>query len=142
MKISARNVFKGTISRLEPGAVNAEVEVDVGGGNRLVAMVTSASVRSLGLAVGKPVVALVKSSSILILVEGDGVQLTARNRLDGTVTQITDGAVEAGVSIALAGGVTVHAVITHESVLALGLKVGGRASAVFKASAVILGTSA
>ena len=53
MKVSARNVFKGTISHLQPGAVNAEVSLKLSGGNELVAVVTMESVKSPGLAVGK-----------------------------------------------------------------------------------------
>nr|WP_309676690.1 TOBE domain-containing protein [Pseudomonas sp.] len=52
MKVSARNVFKGTISQLQPGAVNAEVSLKLSGGNELVAVVTMESVKNLGLAVG------------------------------------------------------------------------------------------
>jgi len=57
MKISARNVFEGSITALVDGKVNAEVEVTTPGGDRIVAVVTEGSVESLGLAVGKPVVA-------------------------------------------------------------------------------------
>lgn len=32
MKVSARNVFEGTVSAVQPGAVNAEVELTLGGG--------------------------------------------------------------------------------------------------------------
>ncbi|VVQ38296.1 hypothetical protein PS943_05743 [Pseudomonas fluorescens] len=60
MKASARNVFKGTISQLQPGAVNAEVSLKLSSGNQLVAVVTMESVKNLGLAVGKEAVALVK----------------------------------------------------------------------------------
>ncbi len=52
MKVSARNMFKGKITQLSNGAVNAEVELTTAGGDKLVAIVTEASVQSLGLAVG------------------------------------------------------------------------------------------
>jgi molybdate transport system regulatory protein len=142
MKISARNVFKGSVDHLERGAVHAEVGVDIGGGSRIVATITNTSVRNLGLEIGSAVVALVKASSVLVLVGEDAVRLSARNCLAGTVSRLVDGPVGAEVSIRLAGGSEVHATITHESVLALGLKVGMAATAVIKASSVILGVGA
>ena len=141
MKISARNIFKGTVNRLHPGAVNAEVGVSIGGRHEITAMVTMTSVQSLGLSVGKEVVVLVKASSVLVLVDAAGVRLSARNRLDGTISHIVDGPVGVEVSIALAGGDAVHATITHESLLRLGLKAGLPATAVIKASSVILGVA-
>lgn len=139
MKISARNIFKGSITHLQPGAVNAEVGVSIGGGNQVTAIITNASVQSLGLAMGKEVIVLVKASSVLVLVDGTGYRLSARNSLAGTITEITDGPVGAEVAIELAGGNVVHATITHGSALTLGLKKGLPATAVIKASSVILG---
>lgn len=52
MKISARNVFKGEITTLVPGPINAEVTLTLAGGDQIVAVVTQGSVRELGLAVG------------------------------------------------------------------------------------------
>lgn len=57
MKISARNIFEGKITSLVDGKINAEVEVTTAGGDRIVAVVTESSVQSLGLALGKPVLA-------------------------------------------------------------------------------------
>jgi molybdate transport system regulatory protein len=141
MKISARNVFKGQVDTIKPGAVNTEVDLSIGGNDKLVAVVTNESVKSLGLAAGKAVTALVKASSVLILTEGSGIQLSARNCLPGIIQKITHGPVSAEVAISLAGGAVVHATITHEAVVELGLKEGATAAAVFKASSVILGVT-
>ncbi|WP_199261445.1 TOBE domain-containing protein [Paracoccus binzhouensis] len=65
-------------------------------------------------------------------------KLSARNVLPGTVTEIVTGAVTSHVRIDL-GGSTVTASITNEAVKDLGLKVGSRASAVIKASDVMVG---
>jgi molybdate transport system regulatory protein len=139
VKISARNVFKGSITHLQLGAVNAEVGVSIGGGIQITAIVTNGSVQNLGLALGKDVVVLVKASSVLVLVDGSGLRLSARNSLAGTITEVVDGPVGAEVTIGLTGGDVVHATITHDSVMALGLKKGMPATAVIKASSVILG---
>jgi molybdate transport system ATP-binding protein len=63
--LSARNQLAGTIASVQAGAVNAEVEIDVGG-LRIVAIVTQASARSLGLAPGRPALAVFKASSVIV----------------------------------------------------------------------------
>lgn len=141
MKISARNVFDGTVETVKPGAVNSEVDVALPGGLKIVATVTNDSVSELGLAAGKPVKALIKASSVLVMTDGSGVKLSARNRLEGTISALTEGPVSTEVVIALPNGSTVYATITHEGSVALGLKIGAAATAVFKAPSVILGIS-
>ncbi|MEA3234370.1 TOBE domain-containing protein [Pseudomonas mosselii] len=64
MKDSARNVFEGSLSAIKPGTVNAEVELTLAGGEKLVAVVTMASLHNIN--VGKQAVALVKASHIIL----------------------------------------------------------------------------
>ncbi len=66
-------------------------------------------------------------------------QLSARNRLHGTVTEINLGQVMATVKLALGDGQVVTSAITRESVESLGLEVGKPVFAVIKATEVILG---
>jgi len=63
--LSARNQLAGTVVSVQPGAVNAEVEIDAGG-LRIVAIVTQASARALGLAPGVPALAVFKASSVIV----------------------------------------------------------------------------
>jgi molybdate transport system regulatory protein len=142
MKVSARNVFKGTISRLQPGTVNAEVSLKLSGGNELVAVVTMESVKNLGLAVGKEAVALVKAPWVMLMTESSDIRLSARNCLEGKVTSVIDGAVNAEVVIQLDGGTEVYSIVTRQAVAELGLAPGVIATAVIKASHIILGVPA
>ncbi len=142
MKISARNVFEGTITALTDGTVNAEVEITMAGGDRLIAIVTEGSVQSLGLALGKPVMAFVKAPWVMVLAGEGNVKFSARNQLAGTVESVSKGAVNTEVTIKLAGGTQVCAVVTNEAVLELGLKPGVPASALIKASHIVLGVPA
>ena len=66
MKISARNVLKGKITRLVQGAVNTEVTVALPGGNEVVSIITKSSARTLGLKKGKSVYAVIKASNVMI----------------------------------------------------------------------------
>ena len=141
MKISARNVFEGKVDRLVPGAVNSEVDIVLNNGDKIVAIVTNGSAKSLGLATGKIVLALVKASSVLVMSEAGGVTLSARNMLSGKVARLSNGPVSSEVAIALPGGTTVHATITHEAATELGIAEGSAVTAVFKASSVILGVA-
>ena len=141
MKTSARNQFAGTISRIEHGTVNDEVELELAGGQKIVAMITCASTKRLALAVGSSAVALVKASSVILSVD-EGMRFSTRNTLSGTVSAVQAGAVNAEVIIDLAGGNQVAAIVTLNSSEALGLTTGKPVTAIFKASSVILGVSA
>lgn len=142
MKISARNVFEGRISAVTSGPVSAEVEVTTAGGDKLVGTITQASVQTLGLSVGKPVVALIKASNVMVMTDASGVKLSARNCLAGKISKLVQGPVSAEVVITLAGGAEIFASVTREATEELGLKEGAAATAVIKASAVIIGTQA
>lgn len=138
MKISARNVFKAKVTAIKVGSVNTEVELTTATGEKIVAMVTNESAKSLDLSVGRDTTALIKASSVLVMTEGAGVKLSARNCLSGKVTKVVEGPVSAEVTIALPSGAAVQATITHQAAKELGLKKGSAATAVFKAGAVIL----
>lgn len=142
MKVSARNVFKGQITAVTDGGVNAEVELALSGGDKIVAIVTEESVQSLALSVGAEAEAYVKAPWVMLLRGTPDVRFSARNQLAGTVSALTRGAVNSEVAITLSGGTVVHSVVTNEAVLALGLKVGEPATAVIKASHVVLGVPA
>ncbi|MFC0711994.1 TOBE domain-containing protein [Azorhizophilus paspali] len=140
MRVSARNVLEGTVSTLKEGAVNAEVDVTLDGGDTLVAVVTLESARSLGLVAGKKVVAVIKAPWVLLAVDDrNGCRLSARNVLAGTIESIEVGTVNVEVILTLPGGTKIVSVVTKEAAAELGLKPGASASAVIKASSVILG---
>ncbi len=139
MNVSARNVFKGPITAIVNGAVNAEVELTLAGGDRIVAIVTEESVKSLELVVGKDAIAYVKAPWVMVLTGEANVHFSARNQLTGKVVKLSKGAINSEIGIELSGGTVVCAVITNEGVLELGLKVGVTATALIKASHVILG---
>jgi molybdopterin-binding protein len=66
MKISARNVLKGTVKDLKTGPVNSQAIVDIGGGNTITSMITTDAARDLGLEVGKPVHVIIKASEVIL----------------------------------------------------------------------------
>lgn len=142
MKISARNKLEGTISAVNAGPVSTEVILDLIGGDKLVAVITSESARKLGLAKGKKAVGLVKAPLVTLLTDAGNYKFSARNQLAGQVASVTKGAVNSEVTIRLPGGSMVSAMVTNESVSDLQLAAGKQATALIKASHVILGVSA
>jgi molybdopterin-binding protein len=69
MKISARNMLKGKVKQIKPGAVNTEVIIELPGGGQVVSVITKESAENLGLAVGKQVYAIIKASNVMIAVD-------------------------------------------------------------------------
>lgn len=141
MKVSARNVFNGTVASISKGAVNAEVTLSLKGDTAITAVVTNGAIDNLGLKEGMTAYAIVKASSVVIGTDLAEAKLSTRNQLSGTIVKLVEGPVSCEVDLELPGGTTVSAVITDGSAKRLGLKVGGSATALFKASSVILGVS-
>jgi molybdate transport system regulatory protein len=69
MRLTARNQLAGTVAEIEPGAVMTIVKVRLTGGQEVTASVTKESVSDLGLAVGSPVTAVIKSTEVMLGVE-------------------------------------------------------------------------
>ena len=69
-------------------------------------------------------------------------KLSARNVLKGRVVKVTRGQTTAHVKIDVGGGSVVTASITVEAVDELGLKEGSTATAIIKASDVMIATDA
>jgi molybdopterin-binding protein len=69
VRISARNMLKGRIKQVKPGAVNTEVVLELPGESEIVSIITKESAERLGLAVGKEAYAIIKASNVMIGVE-------------------------------------------------------------------------
>lgn len=138
MKSSARNQFLGKVTHILKGAVNGEVELDLGDGMSMVAIITNESIEDLRLKKGREAYALIKASSPILVLEEETARTSARNRLCGEVVSCIEGAVNGEVGLELAGGKRLTAIITNDSIKNLGLKEGVRACALIKASNVIV----
>jgi molybdate transport system regulatory protein len=139
MSISARNVFKGTVSAIKEGPINAEVEITIAGGDKIVAVLTDTSVKSLALALGKEAVAVIKAPSVTLLSGTPEYRFSARNQLHGSVSHVAKGAVNSQVNVALPGGAVVIATVTNDAVAEMELRDGMPVVALFKAGQVMLG---
>jgi molybdopterin-binding protein len=66
MNISARNIIKGTVKKVEHGAVTTEVTIELPGGAELVSTITKHAAEKLLLTAGKPAYAIIKASNVII----------------------------------------------------------------------------
>ena len=139
MKISARNQFLGNVVRIQRGAVNDEIELGLSSGKTIIATISHESTEDLGLQPGSQAVAMIKASSIIVVVDDENAKFSARNRMAGIVSRLQTGAVNSEVVIDLDGGDSLAAIITNESCTTLDLAVGTRVAGIFTASNVILG---
>ncbi|MEN6482187.1 MAG: molybdopterin-binding protein [Anaerolineaceae bacterium] len=69
MRISARNILKGTVKQIIPGAVNSEVVILTSSGETIVSIITKESAESLELKEGKQVYAVIKASNVMVAVD-------------------------------------------------------------------------
>ena len=65
-EISARNRLRGIVTSITGDGILAEVVLDLGGGNEIVAVITRSSVERLGLKVGEHAFALMKATEVLL----------------------------------------------------------------------------
>jgi molybdopterin-binding protein len=65
MKLSARNQFQGTVTRITEGQAMAEVTVKIGN-LEVVAAITEGSVKGMGLKVNDPVTIAIKATDVMV----------------------------------------------------------------------------
>ena len=66
-------------------------------------------------------------------------RISARNQIKGTVVEVRKGATTSHVRVDIGGGQIITSSITNEAVDDLGIKAGGKATVVVKASDVMIG---
>jgi molybdate transport system regulatory protein len=69
MRLSIRNQLTGTVAGIDDGAVMSIVKVNLDGGQQIIASITKDAVAELGLTVGAPCTALVKSTEVMVGVD-------------------------------------------------------------------------
>jgi molybdate transport system regulatory protein len=69
MRLSARNQLEGIIRSIHEGPINSEVGIEVASGVLIHAQISTASVKRLDLAIGKPAIAIIKTDSVMVGVD-------------------------------------------------------------------------
>ena len=137
MQISARNQISGVVELIEIGTVNATVYIKLKSGYTMVSVITVGAVENLNLQIGDEVIAIIKSSAVLITTDMS-INISARNKLNGVVENIHLGEVNSEVIINI-GGDLIASVITKNAVGQLDVKIGDKVTAVIKSNDVMIG---
>jgi molybdate transport system regulatory protein len=66
MALSARNQFPGKVVSVRHGAVMSEVIIDIGGGHRIVSLISTSSAKRLKLRKNSAAVAVIKATEVII----------------------------------------------------------------------------
>ena len=135
MKISARNQFSGKVTNIQKGAVNSIVALDVNG-TQITATISNIAVEELDLKEGSAATAVIKATEVL-MAQGS-LQISARNKFEGKVSSVEKGAVNSIVKLTTNIG-NVTSTISNSAVDELGLAEGVDATAVIKATSVMIG---
>ncbi|AEF19319.1 MULTISPECIES: TOBE domain-containing protein [unclassified Hydrogenobaculum] len=141
MKLSARNQLLGKVSAVEKAQAVSEVVISIRNGATIKSVITTEAVDTIDLKPGKDVVAIVKSSDVILGV-GEEVEklypLSVRNILKGDVKQIVESDVNSLVKVDIGAELTISSVITTESLKELGIKEGSSVYVIIKASNVMI----
>jgi len=70
MALSARNQFPGKVVSIKGGAVMSEVVIDIGGGHKIVSLISTSSVKRLKLKKGGDAVAVIKATEVIVSTGG------------------------------------------------------------------------
>lgn len=135
MKTSARNEFTTKIVDIKSGGVMSEIVLELSSGITLVATITNSSKDALALEVGKEVLALIKSSHIVL--SKNNLATSARNNIKCSVSAVKTGAVNSEIELSL-GDLRLYSVITNESTRELDIKNGDEIYLICKSTNVIL----
>jgi molybdate transport system regulatory protein len=69
-RLSARNQLQGMVIQVKQRAVNAEIDIELKGGEQVAATVTNDSVEALGLRKGQSATAVFKAGAVILAVAG------------------------------------------------------------------------
>lgn len=138
MKTSARNSFTGVVTHLVHDSLLVEVEVTTPAGLKVVAVITEESAKTLRLALGSVVTAVVKAPWVILTQAESGFATSARNRFPGRVAEVKTSAIASEVIVELADGTKVCSLVTKESIDKLHIEPGMDMVVMFKAFSVIL----
>jgi len=139
VKTSVRNQLFGCITNICIGSVNAEVTVQLKGGESIVTTIDLTALNELELTIGVDAVLLINSADIILVVDKESYRFSARNRLAGHVLTVQQNAADVEVIVLLPSGETLIASITPPSLQNLNLSTGKPIWVIFKSNAPYLG---
>ncbi len=141
-RTSARNQFYCRVHSISRERINAVVTLDLGGGDRLTAHITTRSAEALGLVGGRACHALIDPAWVEVRPDTPSETKRQDNCLRGRVVRCLDDPVDTEVAIALSGGRIAVASMTRAELRDKKLQVGTPACVVIQSSQIILAVDA
>lgn len=138
MQISARNQIQGTVKRVVMGKVNANVVLATKSGHELFSNISKNSVVSMGIKEDEPMIAIFKSSNVLLSTSKD-IIISGRNKIEGKIKDIHKDEVNCEVIISIGDEQTITSVVTSSAVDELKLKIGSKIVAIIKSNDIMIG---
>lgn len=138
MELSARNQIQGIVDFISHGNVNAQIHIKLKSANSLISVITNNSAENMDIKIGDEVIAIFKSSSVLLSTNSD-LNISARNKFEGEISSITKGDINSEVVLDIGSCDKIASVITTESLKNLNLKLGDKLWAIIKSSDVMIG---
>lgn len=137
MQISARNQIQAVVISVESENVNAKIRLKMKSGQELISVITKEAVENLHIEENQTVIAIFKSSTVLLSQSNH--EKSAENRLKGTVTQIDRDIENAKVVVNIGNHDSIVSVIPVSTVEEMGLHEGSAITARVKANDVMVG---
>ena len=137
-KTSARNTFFGKISTIQPGDIQAKVELVTIGGDRVIAVITNDSLARLGLKPGLLITAEVKAPWVVLQKGDEEPRCTAENKFHGTIKRIIKGRVTTEYAVHITDGTELCSLVTSDSSRRLDLQENDPVWAMFNSFSVVL----
>ena len=138
MQISARNQIGGIVESITKSKINAQIDIKLKSGNILTSVITNKATENLDLKVGDDVIALFKSSTVLLSLDTH-LNISARNQLIGKIENINIDEINSEIIIDIGNEDKIATVITTDSVKSLNLQIGTKINAIIKSSDIMIG---
>lgn len=137
MQISARNQIQAEVVKVESQNVNAKIRLKLKSGQELVSHITNEAVENLHIEEKQTVVAIFKSSAVVLFPMRD--EKSQENGLDGIVTNIEKDAENAKVQVDIGNHDTVVSVLSVDLLEKMELNEGSSVRALIKANDIMIG---
>lgn len=138
MQISARNQISGIVDKIINGDVNANIVMIPKNGQELFANVSQSSVDNLGIKEGDEIIAIFKSSNVLLSTD-ENIAISARNKIKGRILKISQNNTNSEVIIDIGHEKNIVSIVTTGAVKKLALKEGAEVFAFIKSNDVMIG---
>lgn len=137
MQISARNQIQAVVVSVESENVNAKIRLKMKGGQELVSVITKEAVENLHIEEDQTVIAIFKSSTVLL--SDSNHEKSAENRLKGTVTKIDKDIENAKVAVDIGNHDSIVSVFPASVLEEMGIHEGSTVTAMIKANDIMVG---